>query len=80
MIDNVLPGQDECMAQRLVIDEYGAMVECCLGGVGDMRNLEKKLMHLNFVHHASSLDSPGTEPEVPHKSLYLTICTFSWSQ
>jgi hypothetical protein len=28
LIDNVLPGQDDCKAQRVVTDEYGAMVEC----------------------------------------------------
>lgn len=27
VIDNVLPGQDDCTAQRVVTDEYGAMVE-----------------------------------------------------
>lgn len=28
VINNVLPGQDDCRAQRVVTDEYGAMVEC----------------------------------------------------
>jgi len=27
VIDNVLLGQDDCTAQRVVTDEYGAMVE-----------------------------------------------------